>query len=101
MRKRILPYTKKTMNRIHCLSGLSYQSDIVTDYTLERYSPVLVSILMTSCSSTNKGTFTVAPVSTVAGLVAPVAVSPLNHGSVSVISNSTNKGGSTENTLPL
>ena len=39
--------------------------------------------------STNKGTDTVAPVSTVAGLEAPVAVSPLKPGSVSVTSSST------------
>ena len=58
-------------------------------YTRERYSPVRVSILITSSCSTNKGTYTVAPVSTTAGFVAPVAVSPLNPGSVSVIFNST------------
>ena len=46
----------------------------------------------------NKGTCTWAPVSTTAGFVAPVAVSPLNPGSVSVTSNSTNKGGSIANT---
>ena len=51
--------------------------------------------------STNSGTITVAPVSTIAGFVAPCAVSPLNPGSVSVISSSTNSGGSTENTFPL
>ncbi len=40
-------------------------------YTLDRYSPVLVSILILSPRSTNSGTFTLAPVSTVAGFVAP------------------------------
>ena len=40
-------------------------------YALDKYSPVLVSILITSPWFTNNGTFTVAPVSTVAGLVAP------------------------------
>ena len=76
-------------------------SIIRCDYTRDRYSPVLVSILILSPCSTNRGTFTFAPVSTVAGLVAPVAVSPLNPGSVSVISSSTKRGGSTANTLPL
>lgn len=42
-----------------------------------------------------------AAVSTIAGFVAPCAVSPLNPGSVSVISSSTNNGGSTAYTLPL
>ena len=40
-------------------------------YTLDRYSPVLVSILITSPWFTNRGTYTTAPVSTVAGFVAP------------------------------
>ena len=70
-------------------------------YTLDRYSPVLVSILITSPWLTNRGTYTTAPVSTVAGLVAPCAVFPANPGSVSVISSSTNNGGSIANTLPL
>ena len=73
----------------------------VKSYTLDRYSPVLVSILILSPWFTNRGTFTCAPVSTVAGFVAPWAVSPLNPGSVSVISSSTNRGGSIANTLPL
>lgn len=51
-----------------------------------------MSILITSPLSTNKGTFIVAPVSTVAGLVAPVAVSPLKPGSVSITSSSTKLG---------
>jgi len=38
--------------------------------------------LILSPSFTNKGTLTVAPVSTVAGFVAPVAVLPLIPGSV-------------------
>mgnify|MGYP007115094230 CR=1 FL=1 len=44
---------------------------------------------------TNKGTFIVAPVSTVAGFVAPVAVSPLTPGSVLITFNSTKFGGNT------
>lgn len=44
-------------------------SDI--DYTLDRYSPVRVSIFSTSPVSQNSGTLTTAPVSTVAGFVAP------------------------------
>ncbi len=47
------------------------------------YSPVLVSILITSPVFTNNGTFIVAPVSSSAGFVAPApAVFPLNPGSV-------------------
>jgi len=42
-----------------------------------------------------------APVSTMAGLVAPVAVSPLKPGSVSVTSSSTKLGGSIPKTFPL
>jgi len=51
-------------------------------YTLFMYSPVLVSILILSPMFTNKGTCTTAPVSTVAGFEAPVAVSSLNTVSV-------------------
>jgi len=50
-------------------------------FTLSTYSPVLVLIRIVSPSFTNKGTFTVAPVSTVAGLRARVAVSPFRPGS--------------------
>ena len=67
-------------------------------YTLERYSPVLVSILIVSPWFTKSGTLRVAPVSTVHGFVVPVAVSPLTHGSHSVISSSTKSGGSTAKT---
>ena len=83
------------------LSDIAQNSGSLNNYARDRYSPVLVSILILSPWLTNRGTATVAPVSTVAGLLAPVAVSPLNPGSVSVISSSTNRGGSTENTLPL
>ena len=41
------------------------------DQTRDRYSPVLVSIFSLSPVLTNSGTMTCAPVSTVAGLVAP------------------------------
>lgn len=41
------------------------------------YLPVAVSILILSPSLINNGTFTAAPVSTLAGLVALVAVFPL------------------------
>ncbi len=40
------------------------------------YLPSAVSILIHSPSWTKRGTLTVAPVDTVAGLVAPLAVSP-------------------------
>ena len=58
-------------------------------YALDKYSPVRVSILIISSCSTNNGTATCAPVSTIAGLVAPCAVLPLNPGSVSVTRSST------------
>ena len=51
-------------------------------FTLSTYSPVFVFTLINSPSFTNKGTFTVAPVSTVAGLSVRVAVSPLTPGSL-------------------
>jgi hypothetical protein len=50
--------------------------------TLSTYSPVLVLIRINSPSFTNKGTFTVAPVSTVAGFRVRVAVSPFTPGSL-------------------
>ena len=49
----------------------------------------------------NRGTFTSAPVSTVAGLVTLVAVLPAKPGSVSVTTRSTKLGTSTPKTLPL
>ena len=68
---------------------------------LSRYSPVLVSMRITSPWLMKSGTLTSAPVSTVAGLVEPVAVSPRTPGSVAVTSRVTNMGGSTANTFPL
>ena len=65
------------------------------------YSPVRVSIRILSPISTNNGTFRTYPVCVVAGLVAPVEVSPLNPGSVYIISNYKKIGGSIPNTLPL
>src|SRR5665213_3314808 len=47
---------------------------------------------ITSPGLTNSGTFTVAPVSSFAGFVAPVAVSPLKPGSVSSTLSSTCAG---------
>ena len=54
-------------------------------YARPMYSPVRVSIRIISPCSMNNGTITLAPVSTIAGFVAPCAVSPLRPGSVSVI----------------
>jgi len=51
-------------------------------FTLSTYSPVLVLTRMSSPSFTNKGTFTVAPVSTLAGFNVLVAVSPFTPGSL-------------------
>ena len=70
-------------------------------YALDRYSPVRVSILMRSPRSMKRGTLISAPVSTVAGLVAVVAVLPAEPGAGSVTSSYTKKGGSTLKTLPL
>ena len=57
---------------IHCSSRFNPNTlQLKQPYTLDRYSPVLVSILILSPRSTNSGTFTLAPVSTVAGFVAP------------------------------
>jgi len=57
-------------------------------YSLTRslYVPFVVSTLILSPSLINKGTLIIAPVSTVAGLVAFVAVLPFIPGSVAVIS---------------
>src|SRR5262249_13068269 len=63
--------------------------------TRPRYSPVRVSTLTTSPSLRNNGTWTTAPVSSVAGLVPPWAVSPRTPGSVRAIASSTKFGSST------
>ena len=65
------------------------------------YSPVLVSIRILSPVLINSGTLISAPVSSVAGFVALVAVSPLKPGSVSVTSSSTKNGGSSPQKLSL
>ena len=59
-----------------------------------------MSIFIFSPSFINRGTCTVAPVSTVAALVTFVAVSPFTPGSVSVTRSSTKLGGSTEKACP-
>ena len=64
------------------------------------YSPVLVSIFITSPMLTNIGTVSSYPFSNVAGFPDVVVVFPANPGSVYLTSNSTNIGGSTANTLP-
>src|SRR3990167_8924733 len=61
----------------------------------DRYSPVRVSTLMQSPSLRNKGTRTTAPVSNLAALLPPAAVSPRTPGSVSTIFSTTKLGGST------
>src|SRR5690606_18368546 len=55
----------------------------------ETYSPLRVSMMRRSPSWTNKGTWTTNPVSSLADLLPPVAVSPLMPGSVSTTSSST------------
>src|SRR5690606_17263978 len=71
------------------------------DHTRDRYSLVRVSMRTLSPCSTKSGTCTTSPVSRVAGLVAPVAVSPLKPGSVWVTSSSTKVGSSTPMALSL
>src|SRR5829696_388079 len=68
--------------------------------TLVRYSLERVSTLTWSPTLTKSGTCTTTPVSRVAGLVPPVAVSPLRPGSVSETPRSTWAGGSTLTTSP-
>jgi hypothetical protein len=62
---------------------------------------VRVSTRIFSPSFTNSGTCTTAPVSIVAGLVEPEAVSPLMPGSVFVITASMKAGSSMLIALPL
>src|SRR5919107_1250260 len=69
-------------------------------HTLVRYSLDRVSTLTRSPTLMKSGTCTTTPVSRVAGLVPPVAVSPLSPGSVSETSRSTCAGGSTLTTSP-
>jgi len=59
------------------------------------YSPVRVSTRIVSPGSTKIGTVTTRPVSVVAGLRAPVWVSPAKPGSVSATTRSTVTGSST------
>ena len=63
------------------------------------YSPVRVSTLMRSPWLTNSGTWTMRPVSRVAGLRAPETRSPCRPGSVSVTVSSTAAGRSTPDDL--
>src|SRR5437762_7779920 len=63
--------------------------------TRPRYSPVRVSTFTTSPSLRKSGTWTTAPVSRVAGLVPPWAVSPRTPGSVRAMLSSTKFGSST------
>src|SRR3990167_8869656 len=70
-------------------------------FTRPTYSPDRVSTLMISSWPTNKGTLTVAPVSSLAGLPPPPEVSPRTPGSVSTISNTTKLGGTTDNAVPF
>ena len=69
--------------------------------TRSRYCPVRVSILIVSPTLMNSGTLMVAPVAILAGLVAPVAVSPRKPGSVSTIFCSMKFGRVTPTARPL
>src|SRR5262249_40039607 len=68
--------------------------------TRPRYSPVRVSTFTTSPSFRNSGTWTTAPVSSVAGFVPPWAVSPRTPGSVRAMTSSTKLGRSTATGAP-
>src|SRR5660398_336950 len=68
--------------------------------TLVLYSLVRVSTRTVFPSSTNKGTWTLTPVSRMASFVPPLTVSPLIPGDVSTTSRSTKMGRSTSNGLP-
>src|SRR5262245_34204539 len=68
--------------------------------TRPRYSPLRVSTLITSPSLRKSGTCTTAPVSSVAGLEPPDAVSPRMPGSVLTICRSRKLGSSTVAGLP-
>src|SRR5690606_4221465 len=70
-------------------------------FTRETYSPERVSTLIFSPFSMNSGTRTVAPVSSLAGLPPPEAVSPRMPGSVSTMSSSTKFGGVTCKGVPF
>src|ERR1035437_487571 len=75
------------------LRGIGHQ-------TRSTYFPVRVSTRIRSSWLTKSGTSTTSPVSTVAGLNAALAVSPLKPGSVAVTVSSTDVGRSTPRTLP-
>src|SRR4030095_1512973 len=68
--------------------------------TRPRYSPVRVSTFTTSPTFRNRGTWTTAPVSSVAGFVPPWAVSPRTPGSVRAMASSTKLGRSTATGAP-
>ena len=71
-------------------------SATLSAFTRSMYSPERVSTLTRSPSSTNSGTCTTAPVSSVAGFRAPVRVSPFAPGSVWLIASTIDAGRSTE-----
>src|SRR5829696_2564122 len=75
-------------------------AQVALPQTLVRYSLERVSTRTRSPTLTKSGTCTTTPVSSVAGLLPPVAVSPLRPGSVSATSRSTCAGGSTLTTSP-
>src|ERR671936_474735 len=72
----------------------------VAHVTRSTYAPVRVSTRTTSPVLTKKGTFRVRPVSVVAGLPPPAAVSPRNPGAVCVTFRSTVVGSSTPSAWP-
>src|SRR5579863_2337678 len=80
--------------------GQQSERDQHTHQARPRYWPVLVSTLILSPVEMNSGTWIVAPVSSVAGLVPPVDRSPCTPGSVWLMVSSTAAGRSTYSGTP-
>src|SRR5581483_4196737 len=81
--------------------GQAAELPVVHRQARSMYAPVRVSIRRTSPSSMNRGTWTTAPVSSVAGFEPPDAVSPRRPGSVRTTASSTKFGTSTPTGSPL
>src|SRR5205085_5160801 len=69
-------------------------------FTRSMYSPLRVSTFRRSPSPTKSGTWTTRPVSSVAGLSAPLTRSPFTPGSVAATVRATEAGSSTETGVP-
>ena len=90
----------KIYNDIYKKWWLKFNHHCLFNYALPWYLPSTVFTITTSPSEINKGTLIWYPVSMTAFLVAPVAVSPLTAGSVSITLKGTLIGKETPNTSP-